>query len=203
MSTFRYWHLALCVLPVVAATGAAVCSIGPPAAAYRAADDQSPTPDAIDLARQMNQELAPGCTPNCPRIALLRNPSAGGLLLMNAGTSGQWKLVYSPAFFSEIDESYGDAAVVAMLSHAFGHTLDATMASAWPKDFTPELRADAWSGCALAQNSYDPDDVKSALAALAKFPPQSSPVWSSRLPALRLGYVKCAGDGAQFDKLIK
>jgi hypothetical protein len=203
MSRLRYWHLALCLMPGLVAAGAGVCSMGPPAAAYRATDDQSPTPDALDLARQMNQALAPGCTPNCPRIALLRNGSAGGLLLINAGAPGQWKLVYSPVFFSEVDESYGDAAVVAMLSHAFGHTLDQAMASAWPRDFTPELRADAWSGCALAQNSYDPDDVKSALAALAKFPPQSSPAWSSRVAALRLGYVKCAGDGARFDKLVK
>jgi hypothetical protein len=187
----------------LAASGVTICSIGPPASAYRPADDQSPTPDAVDLARQMNQALAPGCTPNCPRIALLRNTSAGGLLLIDAGKPGQWKLVYSPTFFSQVDESYGDAAVVAMLSHAFGHTLDSTMSSAWPKDFTPELRADAWSGCALAQNSYDPDDVKSALTALAKFPPQSSPAWSSRVPALRLGYVKCAGDAAAFDKLLK
>ncbi len=122
---------------------------------------------------------------------------------MNTGIAAQWKLVYSPGFFAEIDESYGDAAVVAMLSHAFGHTLDSTMASAWPKEFTPEQRADAWSGCALAQNSYDPDDVKSALAALAKYPPQSSPAWASRLAALRLGYVKCAGDGAGCDKLVR
>lgn len=202
MSSFRYWRLALCALPALAAAGAAVCSIGPPSV-YRAADDQSPTPDALDLAKQMNQALAPGCTPNCPRIALLRNPSAGGLLLMNTGTPGQWKLVYSPGFFSEIDETYGDAAVVAMLSHAFGHTLDATMASSWPKEFTPEQRADAWSGCAFAQTSYDPEDVKSALAALSKYPPQSSPAWSLRLTALRLGYVKCAGDGAGFDKLLR
>ena len=203
MFRFRHWLLTLCLVPALARTGTLVCSLGPRTNAYRPRDDQRPTTDAMDLVLQMNRALAPGCTPNCPRVALLRNASAGGVLLMDVDASGQWKLVYAPKFLSEVHESYGDAAVVAMLSHAFGHAIDVTMASAWPAAFTPELRADAWSACALAQNNFSLPDVKSALAALAKYPAQSSSNWASRLPALRLGYVKCAGDGAAFDKLAK
>ena len=203
MFGFPYWLPALCLASGLAATGAVVCSLGPPSTAYRATDDQRPSADAMGLALRMNRALAPGCTPNCPRVALFRNASAGSLLLIDADASGQWKLVYAPTFLSEVDKSYGDAAVVAMFSHAFGHTLDRTMASAWPKEFTPELRADAWSACALAQNKFTVAEAKSALAALTKYPGSSSPAWNSRLTALRLGYVKCAGDGAAFDKLAR
>jgi hypothetical protein len=203
MSPKRYWLIALLLAPLLVGANTLVCSIGPQSAPYRASEDQSPTADAMDLAKQMNRALAPGCTPNCPRVALLRNVSANGIMLMGSGTAGQWKLVYSPKFLSDVDESYGDAAVVAMMSHAFGHTLDATMASAWPKEFTAEMRADAWSACAIAQNDFSPADAKSALAALMKFPAQASPAWGIRLMALRLGYVKCAGDGAAFDRLVK
>jgi hypothetical protein len=179
---------------------APICTIGPQSATYAASQDQSPTPDALELARDMNGALAPACTPNCPKIALLRNPTAGGLLLIPNGAQ-QWKLVYSPKFLSEIDDTYGDAAVVAMISHEFGHALDVTMASAWPKELPAEARADAWAGCSLAQTQASPADLKSALAAFAKYPASgyTQAQWSGRLQSLRLGYTKCAGDPTKFD----
>ena len=178
-----------------------VCAIGGPPTSYRASDDQSPTVDAMELARDMNGAIAAACTPNCPKLALLRNATSPGLLLIPSGAT--WKLVYNPKTFSQIDDQYGDPAVVAMISHAFGHTLDAGMPGAWPKEFSTEQRADAWSGCALAQTHASANDIHGSLEAAKKFPPSGNDSWTARVGAMRTGFLKCAGNPAAFDQAAR
>jgi hypothetical protein len=73
--------------------------------------------------------------------------------------------------------------------------------------WTPELRADAWAGCALARNNLSANDLAEALAAVSKYPPSGHagdhPSWALRAPALRLGFLHCGGDAAKFDSAIK
>ena len=50
-------------------------------------------------------------------------------------------------------------------------------------DWTPELRADAWAGCALAKSDLSSNDLAEALTAVSKYPPAGH----SELAAPRAG----------------
>jgi hypothetical protein len=67
-------------------------------------------------------------------------------------------------------------------------------------EWTQELRADAWAGCALGKSDLSSNDLAEALTAVSKYPPSNDSNWSPRVPALRLGYIRCGGDGSQFDR---
>ena len=69
-------------------------------------------------------------------------------------------------------------------------------------DWTPELRADAWAGCALAKSDLSSSDLAEALTAVSKYPPSGDSNWSLRVPALRLGYIHCGGEGSKFDSSV-
>src|ERR1700722_10379020 len=66
-----------------------------------------------------------------------------------------------------------------------------------------DLRADAWAGCALAKSDLTANDLAEALTAVSKYPPSTQPGWAARVPALRLGYIHCGGDGSKFDAAAK
>src|SRR5215470_9765495 len=143
------WSLCLC-LAAAAATDEIICSLGPKISSYNAYSDQRPSSDAMQLATPVNAAMAAVCRPNCPRISLFRNPTASNAMLI--GSSGQSKIVYNPEFFNRLYEEYGDAGIETILAHELGHAIDATTPVPWVKrDWTPELRADAWTGCALAK----------------------------------------------------
>jgi hypothetical protein len=74
--------------------------------------------------------------------------------------------------------------------------------AAWMKSgWTPELRADAWAGCAIAKSDLSSNGLAETLTAVSKYPPVAHPPsWPMRLGALRLGYVHCGGDGSKYDK---
>lgn len=178
-----------------------MCALGPGVSGYDANRDEQLSRDALELANKVNAALAARCQPNCPAIAIFRNTTAANLMLMDA--SGQAKMVYSPKFFTTVYNAWGDGAIIALLAHAMGHAIDANALAAWMKGLpTEELRADAWAGCALAGNSVSGRDLGEALTALMKYPPQTPPhaAWAARLPALRLGYTQCGGNGAAFDQ---
>lgn len=196
----RLLVLALAVtLPLAAATDI-VCALGSGSSAYNAYQDESPTRDALELATEMNAALSPFCLPRCPEIALFRNNTAANLMLI-VGSGGQAKMVYAPPFFTKIDESYGDGAVIGLLAHAYGHALDETTPVNWiNRSWLPEVRADVWAGCALEKSGLSAPSLGEALAALSKYPSPAHPGWGQRLPALRLGYTHCGGEGALFDR---
>ncbi|MGP0070555.1 MAG: hypothetical protein ACLPWF_01295 [Bryobacteraceae bacterium] len=180
-----------------------LCALGSGASSYDAKADQRPTGDAMQLAGRMNSALAPTCRPQCPQIAIYRNATAANAMLVV--TADQAKFVYAPQFFSAVYDRYGDGAIIAIIAHEYGHALDEVHPASWMKsDWSPELRADAWAGCALAKSDLSANDLAEALTAVSKYPPVvHQPTWAQRLPALRLGYVHCGGDGSKFDSAAK
>jgi hypothetical protein len=187
----------LCVPSFAAAE--IICALGP-GTSYDAKSDQRPSADAMQLAGRMNAALSPTCTPKCPQIAVFRNPTAANAMLIV--TEDQAKFVYAPQFFAGVHDRYGDGAIIAIIAHEYGHALDETHPAQWMKSgWTPELRADAWAGCAVAKNGLSSNGLAEALTAVSKYPPVSHPpIWAQRLGALRLGYVHCGGDGSKFDQ---
>jgi hypothetical protein len=152
----------------------------------------------MQLAGRMNAALSPTCTPQCPQIAIFRNPTAPNAMLVV--TADQAKFVYAPQFFAAVYDKYGDGAIIAIVAHLYGHALNEVHPASWMKsDWTPELRADAWAGCALAKSDLSANDLADALVAVSKYPPAAQSSWPPRVPALRLGYTHCGGDGSKFD----
>jgi len=186
------------LIPVTAAAQV-VCALGTGVSSYNAYSDQRPSGDAMQLAGQVNAALTPICRPSCPQIAVFRNPTAANAMLIAA--DGQAKIVYAPEFFTGVYEAYGDGAIVALIAHELGHAIDETAPAAWMKGIgSPELRADAWAACALTKVDLSVRSLAETLTALAKYPSPAHPGWAQRLPALRLGYVQCGGDGSKFDR---
>ena len=186
------------LLPPFTAYGQIACALGPDASSYNAYADQRPSSDAMELARQVNAALAPACSPNCPTMALFRNATAPNAMMI-AGSGGA-KIVYAPQFFTVVYEKYGEGAILAVIAHLAGHAIETTAPAAWMKNsWTQELRADAWAGCALAKAGLGSSGLEAALKAVRMYPSPSHPSWPLRIPALRLGYTHCGGDGSKFD----
>ncbi|HUA21803.1 MAG TPA: hypothetical protein VMB25_23825 [Bryobacteraceae bacterium] len=185
-------------LATFGANAEVICALGPGASSYDAKADQRPTADAMQLAGRMNAALSPTCTPQCPQIAIFRNATAPNAMLLV--TADQAKFVYAPRFFAEVYDKYGDGAIIALIAHEYGHALNEVHPVPWMKSsWDAELRADAWAGCALAKNDLSSKDLADALTAVSKYPPVTHPSWPLRLPALRLGFAQCGGNGSKFD----
>jgi hypothetical protein len=173
-----------------------ICTLGPATSSYNAYSDQRPTGDAMQLAGRVNTALVGYCRPNCPTVALFRNPSAPNAMVIKAG--GQTKIVYKPEFLTSVYDTAGDGGILAILAHQVGHAIDAGARPAWMKsDWTPELRADAWAGCAFAKMNLSKNAVRSAVKTLENHPSASNANWTMRLSALRLGYAQCGGDAGK------
>jgi len=111
---------------------------------------------------------------------------------------GRVKLVYKPAFFTNVYDKYGDGGILALMAHEVGHAIDGAMPAPWMKtNWTPELRADAWAGCALARMNLTPRTLQAGLNALSKYPSLSHPNWTARIPVLQAGYTQCGGDASK------
>jgi hypothetical protein len=174
-----------------------VCALGSGAASYKISEDQRPTGDAMEMARRLNTALTPICSPKCPQIAVFRNSTAANAMLVV--TPDQAKFVYAPQFFQTVYDNYGEGAVIAMIAHEFGHALDDIYPGRFGRGGTPELRADAWAGCAISKLDLSPTGLAETLTAVSKYPSPAHPGWPLRLVALRLGFTQCGGDGAKFD----
>jgi hypothetical protein len=170
-----------------------VCALGSGASAWKPSADQRPTSDAMQLAGRLNAAVKTICASSCPEVMMFRNETAANAMLVAEGS--QAKLVYAPQFFASAHDSFGDAGIIAIIAHELGHALDDAMGAAWIQSkWPPELRADAWAGCALAHCDLSPSDMEAAFAALAKYPSPAHPGWSVRLPAIRAGYTGCGGN---------
>lgn len=179
-------------LPLNAATPQVICALGSGASSYNAYADQRPSGDAMELARQVSAALISKCSPDCPTLAIFSNATAPNALLL--ADSGKAKMAYSPKFFTSVYEKYGDGAIIAIIAHMLGHAIDATAPARWlPGSMGPELRADAWAGCALASADLSANGLDAAFTALSLYPSASHQAWSQRLSALRLGYTHCGG----------
>jgi hypothetical protein len=170
-----------------------VCRLGPADPPYNAYRDEGSSGDALELAGKVNAALATWCRPNCPTISMFRNPTASDLMLIRG--DGRVKLVYKPAFFTSVYDRYGDGGILAIMAHEVGHAIDGATPVAWMKtNWTPELRADAWAGCALARMNLSSRTLQAGLNALSKYPSPSHPDWTIRIPVLQAGYTQCGGD---------
>ena len=131
-------------------------------------------------------------------IALFRNATAPNAMLI--ADNSEAKIVYAQQFFTALYDSAGDGGVIALIAHELGHAVDETSPAAWiNRNWPPEVRADAWSGCVLGKMNLSARALQETLAAVSKYPSAAHPSWGQRLPALRLGYAQCGGDGARFD----
>src|SRR5438477_6996318 len=104
------------MLKFLLATVQIVCSLGSANAPYNAYSDQRPSPDAMQLAGQVNGALVSACRPNCPTIAMFRNATAPNAMLIIEDPS-RAKIVYKPEFFTTVYEAYGDAGILALMAH--------------------------------------------------------------------------------------
>jgi hypothetical protein len=173
-----------------------VCRLGPADPPYNAYSDERSTGDALELAGKVNAALASWCRPNCPIISMYRNVTAADLMLIRDGV--RVKLVYKPAFFTSVYDKYGDAGILAIMAHEVGHAIDGAMPAPWMKaNWTPELRADAWAGCALARMNLSSRALQAGLNTLSKYPSPSHPNWTARIPVLQEGYTQCGGDASK------
>jgi hypothetical protein len=100
-----------------------------------------------------------------------------------------------------VNERYGEDALIGIIAHEYGHVIDAVSIGSWMNtNWTPELRADAWAGCALAKLKLTPASLERALTAISRYPPVSQPGWNPRVLPLRTGYSRCGGEASDFDK---
>ena len=176
-----------------------ICALGPNSPPYNGYLDQRPSGDAMELAGKVNAALVAMCRPNCPTLALFRNSTVPNAMLITA--SGQTKILYSPEFFTTVYEASGDGGILAILAHEVGHVIDATARAPWIKnDWTPELRADGWAGCAFAKMSLSERTLKAGLTTLSKYPSPAQPNWTMRVPVLRTGYEQCGGSVSIFTR---
>ncbi len=194
--------LSVFFVPVDARTPKITCALGGSADSYDIYADQRPTGDAMELARRVSAAVISVCSPNCSSLTLYRNPSIAGAALF--AYPDRPKMVYSPQFFTAVYEKYGDGGIMAIVAHMLGHVIDAAAPAKWIiVSWTPELRADAWTGCALANAGLSQPGLQSALQSVAAYPSSSHPNWAMRVSALRHGYTQCGGDAARFDKALK
>jgi hypothetical protein len=192
MRCFPSVLILMLTLPLSAATPQVICALGSGASSYNAYVDQRPSGDAMQLARRVSAALISKCSPNCPALVIFRNPTAPNAILL--ADSDKVKMAYSPQFFTSVYERYGDGAIIAIIAHMLGHGMDAVAPVRWTKSILePELRADAWAGCALAGADLSANGLEAAFTALSLYPSASHPAWSQRLSALRIGYTYCGG----------
>jgi len=153
--------------------------------------DMNASPDALRVARQVANAL---CNGTCD-VALRRNPTVGTVQTFIA-PNGSAKVVYNPQFLKSVDTTIGDGAVFGILACEVGHVIDGRTNPAWmPRSWAPELRADAWAGCAFARAALPRDKTIAGVRAILENPSPAHPARNQRVPALELGYRSCGGAG--------
>lgn len=175
-----------------------VCILGPRPSAYRANLDQSATASATEITIRVGEAFRTTCTPKCPTVGLFSNSTARYAMVFTS--PGAVKIVYAPTFWTAVSTRYGDDGLIGLTAHEYGHVIDSVSIGTWMLvDWSPELRADAWAGCSLANLKLNSRSLEQALAAMARYASTSQPNWSTRVTALRAGYARCGAAG-DFDK---
>ena len=179
----------LALLPAAGQQVVILCALGE-MPAYSTAGDHQPTPLAL---QEFSAAFAALCPRGCGNVTLVRNFSAGNALTMSVAP-GASKIAYNPQFMQLVLANFGESATLAVFAHELGHHLDSFGLAGWmDQQWGKELRADAWSGCALARLHLTTQEIDRAMGALAQFPSMSHPAWNLRIPAIRQGYVACGG----------
>jgi hypothetical protein len=177
-------------LPPCASAQMTLCSLGD-GGEYDPSLDQEGTDYAFNIAGKVANAL---CGGHC-NVQLKQNRNVGNALTIALPT-GQARVVYNPDFLWDVEKKIGRGAVFGIFAHEVGHVADTRQNVSWMLDsWSKELRADAWAGCALARGGLSTDEMRLALLAISKYPSESHPDWSLRIPALEAGYSACGGAG--------
>ena len=153
----------------------------------------------MKIVQEIGDAFTPVCAPKCPTATVFRNSTAPNALTFVS--LGSMKIVYSPTFFVTISKRYGSDGLVGIIAHEYGHIIDAVSLGTWMNtNWTPELRADAWAGCAFAMLKLNSRSLEQALTVILRYPAASQPNWTVRVPPLRTGYRRCGGTRSDFDK---
>jgi hypothetical protein len=183
---------------------------------YNPAFDQPATPQAAQWFSaatyaecQVLQQYNPAIH-NCGIDALYRNPTLQAWGLTQPGPGLQTVTRYSPAPLTQILNTYGATAVFFILAHEAGHHFDLQFQGAavpwgsivyppmpgvplvFSANWTLELRADAWGGCAVKRtgNSIAPVAALQMITANIENNPDVPPVQYVQL-AIQAGYNAC------------
>jgi hypothetical protein len=188
----RVLCVSLLTVAVLATTAEAqlLCALGPTAAYDASADASAPSSAQADLKRVK----AALCPKGCGKILLVTNPTAPDALTATTGL-GVSQIAFNPKFLAAVRALYGPSATIGIIGHELGHHVDAAgdHPSWMTKTWDAELRADAWAGCALGKSNLRTEGVQAALLAMAAYPPVAHPSWTTRLPAVEVGYAQCTG----------
>ncbi len=198
-NTPRFLPVALALSALAHSSFGQVCALGVRPTAYRSSFDQAPNTRATDITQRVADGFKAVCAPKCPTVAIFSNTTARNALVF--ASPGAMKIVYSPTFFSTVDARYGDDGFIGLVAHEYGHIIDSVAIGSWMNlAWTPELRADAWAGCALAKIKLKSPGLEKALSAMRPYPAEAKTVWASRIPPLRAGYGQCSGSTRDFDR---
>ncbi|MCK6550146.1 hypothetical protein L6R52_30200 [Myxococcota bacterium] len=109
------------------------------------------------------------------------------------GAETRAKIVYSAGFLDALAGTFGPGASFGVLAHEVGHHLTAALSMRKKMDssWDEELRADYLAGCALGRSGRPPNELESALRALAAVASKSHPAFNLRNPVVRKGYADC------------
>lgn len=167
-----------------------VCQLGPGANSYNPNWNVAPTQFAAAELTTIYRLL---CPKNCGRVDLFQNATTPNALTMTVG-SGISVISYNPVFMNQIYYAIGPEASFGIMAHEFGHHVDFHTTPAWMNSsWGAELKADAWSGCALARKGMSSAQISVALGAIAAYPSPSHPAWNLRIPAVQQGFLACGG----------
>lgn len=170
-----------------------VLSFTAEAMAYDPRFDQSASPYALAVAKRVAKVL---CNGWC-NIDLFQNTKLSDAAYTIVLPNGAAKVIYNPVHMNTIENKFGEGASFGILAHEVGHVIDLRQSVGWMSNsWNKELRADAWSGCAIARANLSEVQTISALQASAQYPSPTHPAWNLRVPAFEAGYHGCGGGGA-------
>jgi len=168
-----------------------LCTLGPLTPPY---DPMADMPASAGAQADLKKLKSLLCPKGCGKVMLFANATAPNSATVTDG-AGASKIAYSPGFAGSIQKTFGPIATFGIIAHGLGHHLEATgEPPAWMNEsWDSELRADAWTGCAMAKAELTPSRLQAVLLALAAYPATHHPAWSARRPVITAGYTSCGG----------
>jgi hypothetical protein len=194
-------------------------SASAPSSASPAASTERPGARLEALLDQVKAALAPRCSPACGQVTLTIMPGLRNAVALPDRATRRSRLGYDPVLTRDLERRGGRSTLAAVLAHEYGHHLDLAMnrqliaAPAVGPAWVPELRADAWAGCALAglQLPLEPlvawmrdEQLTSVIGERAGHDHRTSshPPWNLRISAVLGGHARCGGATAPPARLL-
>jgi hypothetical protein len=163
---------------------------------YSALRDAEPQRNVVKMWSAAVGAVCPVCAGDaCAQIHLFENPGVAAVTGFGRA-EGPAKVVYSPRFVSRLHHDDGWGGPHGLMVHHIARLLELRGAAPdWlPKEWAPESRADALTGCGLARMALHPKVLARSLRALRDAPPCGDAPWAERLRHLKWGWARC-GEG--------